>query len=310
MRKAIAPGEILKDKRVLIAGAGVGVLAAGAAAFYFFGQQQPAVDDTAPVVATQPAPTGGPGSPNSPGSAGGPPAGGRAPGQGRPKPTPSPAAALALNQSTSFDNIPKAIPGGTGTAAAPVGGQPVPVTAPVAAANKPAPIRAGLTAPNSRVDPFISRLIEPFERRPAYEFVATARLAGRPVPPRPPKNENPDLQFGPLPFVQRRVAGVLYDGQVSAILETGGVGTGTTQVVQPGAAVPSGIPGIDDLIVDTITPTSLTLRARDGRTTSVALSGAPDGTLTGLTGGGAGAPPPVANQGGRGGPGGAAEAVQ
>jgi len=285
MRKAIAPGEILKDKRVLIGGAGVLVAGAAAAAFYAFGNQQATTEDTAPAVVSQAPVGGGPGSPGGPGAPGRPPVANTA----RPKPSPSPVAALALDRSTSFDNIPKAIPGGTG-AAAPVQGAPTPAPAPAADTSKPAPIRAGVVAAGSRVDPFVSRLIEPFQRPAAYLFVAPLRLAGRPVPPAPPKSGNPDDIYGPLPFVQRRVAGILYNGQVSAILETGGVGA-FSQVVQPGTSVDSGIPGVDSLIVDTITPTSLTLRARDGRTTSVSLSGAPEGTLPVAPGGGVGAPP-------------------
>jgi hypothetical protein len=49
------------------------------------------------------------------------------------------------------------------------------------------------------------------------------------------------------------------------------------RVVQPGEKVPSGVAGIPDLTVASITPTQLTLRAEDGRTVSVALSAVPAG---------------------------------
>src|SRR5262249_6142119 len=113
---------------------------------------------------------------------------------------------------------------------------------------------------------------------PAYSMLAPIRLAKLPAPPRPPKNPDPNIEFGPLPYVPRRVAGILYNGSVSAILETGNPGPGAeVQVVQPGQKVPSGVAGIPDLTVASITPTQLTLRAEDGRTVNVALSAVPGG---------------------------------
>jgi hypothetical protein len=107
-------------------------------------------------------------------------------------------------------------------------------------------------------------------------MLAPIRVASLPTPPKPKPNPDPNIEFGPLPFVPRRVAGILYNGSVSAILETGNPGPGAdVEVVQPGSKVPSGVAGIQDLTVASITPTQLTLRAEDGRTVNVALSAVP-----------------------------------
>jgi len=162
--------------------------------------------------------------------------------------------------------IPGATPGvGTGTGAAASN-----------AGSKPAPVRNGLQAASWRRDPFLSlRDFGPL-LPPAYSLLAPIRLAKLPAPPRPKPNPDPNIEFGPLPFVPRRVAGILYNGSVSAILETGNPGPGAdVEVVQPGAKVPSGVAGIPDLTVAAITPTQLTLRAEDGRTVNVALSAVP-----------------------------------
>lgn len=151
------------------------------------------------------------------------------------------------------------------------------------------------TAPGARSDPFVSHRFTGIQKLPAHLYIAPIRLASRPVPPPPPVNPDPELQFGPLPFVPRRVAGVLYNGSVSAILEIGSPGSGAEVfIVRPGDRVPSGIAGIEDLTVTSISPTQLILRSEDGRTTTVALSGAPElqgqgvGNTGGFPGGGAG----------------------
>ena len=170
-------------------------------------------------------------------------------------------------------------------------------------------IKRGKTAPSARPDPFVSYRFPGVQKLPAYLYLAPIRMAKRPDPPVPPVSADPDLQYGPLPFVPRRVAGILYNGVVSAILEIGNPGTGAEVfIVRPGDKVPSGIAGLDELTVTSISPTQLILRAEDGRTTTVALSGAPElqGQITpgaggGFPGGGRPGGPPAG-----GGPGGAA----
>jgi hypothetical protein len=95
--------------------------------------------------------------------------------------------------------------------------------------------------------------------------------------------------LGPLPYVERRVAGILYNGTVSAILETGPSGPGAqVDVIQPGSRVPSGIAGIADLTVESIGPTEVVLRSEDNRRVEVQLTGLPAGAQPINPGGGAG----------------------
>jgi len=167
---------------------------------------------------------------------------------------------------------------GTGTG---TGGAPGAATtaAPGPAPSLPPPIRYGVQAAGFRPDPFITTRKIVVEHTPAYTYLVALRLASRPKPPVPRGDERPpEERLGPLPVVPRRVAGILYNGSVSAILETGTPGSqADVQVVQPGSRVPSGAPNLGDLTVSLITPTQITLRADDGRTTIVPLSNLPPG---------------------------------
>jgi hypothetical protein len=194
----------------------------------------------------------------------------------------------ARQTTTSFADAPAGYGGGATGA---IGGGGLPPGAPVGAApgggaagaaggaagSLPAPINRGVR-PQRRSDPFVSfRILRPFTP-PAFTLTVPFRLASypRPVVPKTTTLE-PELLFGPLPPVERRVAGVLHNGSVSAILETGtpgGAGT-DVRVIQPGQTVPSGIPGVDDLTVSSVTPTGILLRANDGRTVNVSLSNVP-----------------------------------
>jgi len=178
--------------------------------------------------------------------------------------------------------------GGGAPAATTPGGGSTPATEPDFNPFKPY-IARGKTAPGYRADPFKSYRIPEYQKPSAYNFLAPIRMAKRPEPPKPEPNPDPELQYGPLPFVPRRVAGILFNGEVSAILEIGNPGAGAVVfIVSPGSRVPSGIPGIPELTVASISPTQLVLRAEDGRKATVALSGAPG--LAGSMGGGIGAP--------------------
>lgn len=111
----------------------------------------------------------------------------------------------------------------------------------------------------------------------AYQFIAPIRLASYPRPVALPENIlTVEERLGPIPFVARRVAGVLYDGAVSAILETGNPGPeADVRVIQPGSLVPSGVPGLEDLTVSVITTTKVTLRDQYNRTVDVSLQTLP-----------------------------------
>jgi hypothetical protein len=274
--------EILKDRRVTGSLAVIGASGAAAATFFLL--------SAAGAGGGLPAGVGGPG---GPGQGGGEPG---APGGGAPAPKPS----ASVKLPTSFDNVPPILggagaAGGGAPAGAPAGG-----AAGAGGGAKPKPIQPGKVAENYRPDPFVSRIVFAPTIPPAYTYAVPFRLA-RPYTPPVVKSRDlpPDLQFGPLPQIPRRVAGVLYNGSVSAILETGTPGpSSAVSIVTPGQTVPSGIPDVPLLTVESITPTSLTLRAPDGRTQDVKLSGAPSlqgqgfGSGAGAPGGGPGGPPP------------------
>jgi hypothetical protein len=125
-----------------------------------------------------------------------------------------------------------------------------------------------------RSDPFVSfyKLVTP--QIPATQFSVSDRLASPAKLPPPPKDlRPPDELYGPLPIVERRVAGILYNGGISAILEVGAFPNSESFVVHPGDKVPSGTPGIEDMTVESINLTELVLRAVDGRTAKVKISG-------------------------------------
>jgi hypothetical protein len=134
----------------------------------------------------------------------------------------------------------------------------------------------GQVSPGFRGDPFVSLRRIALERPSVIGLALPLRLAPYPRPMATPvPSLDPNERFGPLPFVPRRVAGVLYSGAITAILETGNPPDSITEVIAPGARVKSGIIGIEDLIVESIAMDRLTLRAPDGRTVDVKLSGLP-----------------------------------
>ena len=219
---------------------------------------------------------------------------------------------IAGKPKSSFDGSPD----GGGAA----GGGQIPGGAPGGGADalKPRPIRPGVKVALARNDPFVSFIAFIIEKPPAYSLAVPDRLAPPPkigVPEGTPRPE--DLL--PLPQVPRRVAGVLYNGAITAILETGEPPNSETTVISPGAKVPSGIPGIPDLTVDSIAMDRLVLRAEDGRTVEVKLSALPPSVQQSLSqqfnggggggaagGGGMGGGPGFGGGGPRGGGGGAA----
>jgi hypothetical protein len=189
---------------------------------------------------------------------------------------------------SSFDGAPEGMPG-VQAGAAPAAPDPMNPAGSAGSTAKPAPIRVGMVS-KFRSDPFVSfyRLIvtEP----DAYTLAAPMRLAAF------PKDDGPVAvtrveDMLPLPPVPRRVAGVLYNGAITAILETGESPSSDTRIIAPGAKVPSGVPGIADLTVDSIAMDRLVLRADDGRTVEVKLSGLSPAVLDAMRGqlGGGGA---------------------
>lgn len=313
--------EILKDKRVIIGGSVAGLLLIGVAVVFatgaFSGGSAPA-DDSAPA----PTPPTKVTTPVTPTTAGGQPTAGitgkpvgRTPGTPSATITPT-QAPRRTDDRTSFADAPPGYGGTTGTTP----GAPAPPVAIPPTTNGPtdtkigdadannktkvqfAPfIQAGVSAPGARRDPFVSFRFFPPERPAAYNFLAPLRLASQPQPPKPPASDNPELEFGPLPFVPRRVAGILHNGSVSAILETGSAGASDVKIVQPGDKVDSGIAGVDQLTVASITATQVTLRADDGRTVSVQLTGSAAAAAAAQGGGGPGVPGGPGGFGGRGG---------
>ena len=186
-----------------------------------------------------------------------------------------------------------------GTAAvAAAGGQAGGMTGGAAAGGKPPEVKDGQVASGFRKDPFESFLKVVVPEIPAYTLALPRRLAAPYVPPAPKETDDPLKTKGPLPPLPRRIAGVMYNGAITAILETGDPsGDVMHQVIRPGTKVPSGDPQAGELTVESITLRSLVLRADDGRSLEVKLSGlapavadALRGQFSSGSGGGAGAP--------------------
>ena len=172
------------------------------------------------------------------------------------------------------------------------------MTGGAAAGGKPPEVKDGQIASGFRKDPFESFLKVVVPEIPAYTLALPRRLAAPYVPPAPKETDDPLKTKGPLPPLPRRIAGVMYNGAITAILETGDPsGDVMHQVIRPGTKVPSGDPQAGELTVESITLRSLVLRADDGRSLEVKLSGlapavadALRGQFSSGSGGGAGAP--------------------
>jgi hypothetical protein len=166
------------------------------------------------------------------------------------------------------------------------------------ASGKPPEVKDGQVAAGFRKDPFESFLKVVVPEIPAYTLALPRRLAAPYIPPAPKETDDPLKTKGPLPPLPRRIAGVMYNGAITAILETGDPsGDVMHQVIRPGTKVPSGDPQSGELTVESITLRSLVLRADDGRSIEVKLSGLAPAVADALrgqfsqgSGGGAGAP--------------------
>lgn len=167
-----------------------------------------------------------------------------------------------------------------------------------AAGGKPPEVKDGQVASGFRKDPFESFIKVVVPEIPAYTLALPRRLAAPYVPPAPKESDDPLKTKGPLPPLPRRIAGVMYNGAITAILETGDPsGDVMHQVIRPGTKVPSGDPQAGELTVESITLRSLVLRADDGRSIEVKLSGLAPAVADALrgqfsqgSGGGAGIP--------------------
>jgi hypothetical protein len=167
-----------------------------------------------------------------------------------------------------------------------------------AGGGKPPEVKDGQVASGFRKDPFESFIKVVVPEIPAYTLALPRRLAAPYVPPAPKETDDPLKTKGPLPPLPRRIAGVMYNGAITAILETGDPsGDVMHQVIRPGTKVPSGDPTSGELTVESITLRSLVLRADDGRSIEVKLSGLAPAVADALrgqfsqgSGAGAGAP--------------------
>ena len=271
------------------------------------------------------APGGYPGAPAMASGYPGMPGPGGAPGMvGRPASSGMPAGkSSAVNVPTSWDGAPALIAGGGGVSAtsapgmssspgmgggypgmsgppgmssSPMGGGYPGMSGPpgmggggatslASAAAKPLWVKQGMKAAAYRSDPFesITKLVTLLP--PAYSFAVPMRLAMYSKPNIDTRAAKPEEILGPLPYVPRRVAGVLHGSSVSAILETGAPGSDSdVRVVQPGQTqIPSGIPGVGDMTVESINATGLVLRAPDKRRVTVKLTGMPPGMAQSLS---------------------------
>jgi hypothetical protein len=149
-------------------------------------------------------------------------------------------------QTSSFDTAPESMKklwGGGGGGMMPSGNMPtgMPGGMPGAgggdAGAKPTPIRPGATAVASRKDPFESMFKDVVQISPAWDYVLNNRTAPQPKPVEEKIiTGDPDVDLPPLPPVSRRIAGVFYNGGITAILESGNPPDSDITIVQPGAA--------------------------------------------------------------------------
>jgi hypothetical protein len=138
---------------------------------------------------------------------------------------------------------------------------------------KPTPIVEGKRIAY-RKDPFESLVKPVVQITPAWDYVISHRTEAPYLPPPPPQKPlDPEIDLPPLPPIPRRVAGVFYNGGIAAIIESGTPPDSVISIVQPGAEVESQIPGVGPLVVESISMENLILRARDGRSVEVKLSG-------------------------------------
>lgn len=140
---------------------------------------------------------------------------------------------------------------------------------------KPSETKQGQVAAGFRADPFESFLKLIVPEIPAYTLAIPRRLASPYIPAAPKETDDPLKTKGPIIPLPRRVAGVMYSGAITAILETGDPAGQSVEhtVIRPGSRVPSFDPTAGELTVESMTLRSLILRADDGRTIEVKLSG-------------------------------------
>lgn len=86
----------------------------------------------------------------------------------------------------------------------------------------------------------------------------------------------------PMPDFQYGLSGVMFNGSISAVLETRIGNKVLHNYVSPGALIPTNDENIPYLMVDSVTMEDLILKAPDGRTTKVSLLGVPPDVLTDL----------------------------
>lgn len=173
----------------------------------------------------------------------------------------------ASNSWTQAATVAKMDPSLVGAAVAAVGG--------AAGGVKPSETKQGQVAAGFRADPFESFLKLIVPEIPAYTLAIPKRLASPYIPPAPKESDDPLKTKGPIIPLPRRVAGVMYSGAITAILETGDPSGQSVEhtVIRPGSRVPSFDPTAGELTVESMTLRSLILRADDGRTIEVKLSG-------------------------------------
>lgn len=122
---------------------------------------------------------------------------------------------------------------------------------------------------------------DPFKPTPKLEL--TEISAKRSSVTFPETKLTPQQQSNlPLPNFQYGLTGIMFNGSISAVLETQIGNKVLHNYVSPGALIPTNDENIPYLMVDSITIDNLVLKAPDGRTTNVSLSGVPPDVLNDL----------------------------
>lgn len=122
---------------------------------------------------------------------------------------------------------------------------------------------------------------DPFEAKPKLEL--TEIPAKRSSVTFPETKLTPQQQAEiPLPSFNYGLTGIMFNGTVSAVLETRMGDKVLHNYVSPGALIPTNDENIPYLMVDSLTENNLVLKAPDGRITNVSLSGVPPDALNDL----------------------------
>lgn len=122
---------------------------------------------------------------------------------------------------------------------------------------------------------------DPFEAKPKLELTEISAKRSSVTFPETKLTPRQQAEI-PLPSFNYGLTGIMFNGTVSAVLETRMGDKVLHNYVSPGALIPTNDENIPYLMVDSLTENNLVLKAPDGRITNVSLSGVPPDALNDL----------------------------